>query len=736
MRKLTKKHTFSLKVQLMLWTGIMALALLAVISILITFYLSHFFEESRYSSLHAAEQNIKLICSSNLEFTANASMDTNIMKTVITPYTNRQRKEAMAQVALSRYKNNDLFTTEISLYIVPTGTVVTSEYETRTIAAPGYEYVQHYLDNYHTLDTINFNSNTGRVFRYNDALYVALDFPQSGDLRLGVLFSHIDINYLSQQLLNEFGGTENQLVLCGAGGEILLNTSETEIFLPDMNLPTPMTWSSNRTVYALGQIDHSTLCVVVADERTTAQLILDLIKLVTPVTLFVILFCAVIIHFMTDKIFSPLENVHASIPRFGRHDTPGDGSRAGINGIADIESSVLELVSESQEQGEILKIVSSTLTEHLVRGLLANEDHSAFYYNEMFSKANGPIKGVGNYCLIRLHPLQPNETIFPQMRTLALAEIERCRGEFPFSDFNLIYSGDLICLLEFHKLLPVLQISSFLSRLTTNISEATTSACAFSVNSSELFSRIEDTGFVYASMNQTEPVGTGKFPCTRKYFDKKLKETEPLLQSGQIEQANNFLIATIDTAFNAAATPEEQQQVLRQFLKSLLDQLEHNHIRIDAPHFSDSNQAYLSGISGEQLQQDLSTTHVLISGACAKWGAYYQKRKNKYITATLQYIDTHYADTSLSLESVAQVLGIHFNYLSRIFKAGMDENFVSYVNRCRVDKSKELLLHSELTISVIASKCGFASQQNYAKVFKKFENMTPGQYRERKGETQ
>ena len=104
------------------------------------------------------------------------------------------------------------------------------------------------------------------------------------------------------------------------------------------------------------------------------------------------------------------------------------------------------------------------------------------------------------------------------------------------------------------------------------------------------------------------------------------------------------------------------------------------------------------------------------------------------ISKTLEYIDAHYADPALSLEAVAESLGIHFNYLSRIFKSGMEENFVSYVNRCRVDKSKALLASTDLTIGEIAARSGFGSQQNYAKVFKKYENMTPSQYRERKGE--
>lgn len=728
MRSHRTHKQLSLRVQLMLWTSILALLLIVAVSVPVQLYLARSFGESRKSSLSAAKQNVLLITSSNLDFTFNASLDSNIMTEVIAPYTNRSRKQSMAQVALSQYTNNNLLTLEMSLYVPATKTVISSNYTTGHPAEEAFDYVQFYLDNDKSLDTISANGHLGRVFRCGGYLYMALDFPLSGDLRLGVLFARMDTDYLLRQLTE--GAADNTLQLSGVHGGALLSSQNTELTLPDLtDVSDVITWSDRQYSYAATPIEDSTLYIASADTKTTGQLILELLMLIGPVTLFVILFCGIILYFMTERIFSPLENVHASFARIGRQN-----AGTSLGNIGDIELSVQELVEETQKQSEILHTVSNTLTEHLMVDLLSGEAHSARYYRQMFQKTNGPLSGAGNYCLLRLIPLRQEASIAAAISQCAAQEISDSQADFPFSDFSLFYRGELVYLLEFHKLLPILQVSSFFSQLKKRLAAATNPDCPFRVCGSQPYDKVEDTGFVYASMNTAKPDQLPVFRYTTQYFQKKLDDADALLQSGYPEDGIAFLTATLDSAYLDTDTLEGKQKVLRRFSTCLIDRLESSHIRIELQSFTDRNKAFLSSSAPDQLDQDLSAVHSLINGSCRKWAAYYQKRQNKYISKTLEYIDTHYADPALSLEAVAESLGIHFNYLSRIFKSGMEENFVSYVNRCRVDKSKALLASTDLTIGEIAARSGFGSQQNYAKVFKKYENMTPSQYRERKGE--
>jgi two-component system, response regulator YesN len=80
---------------------------------------------------------------------------------------------------------------------------------------------------------------------------------------------------------------------------------------------------------------------------------------------------------------------------------------------------------------------------------------------------------------------------------------------------------------------------------------------------------------------------------------------------------------------------------------------------------------------------------------------------------------------------ISAIFNINISYLSRMFKAYRDENISDYINRVRVEKSKELLLDPviELSIKEIALQCGFYNSNAYIRVFKKFLTMTPGAFK-------
>ena len=47
----------------------------------------------------------------------------------------------------------------------------------------------------------------------------------------------------------------------------------------------------------------------------------------------------------------------------------------------------------------------------------------------------------------------------------------------------------------------------------------------------------------------------------------------------------------------------------------------------------------------------------------------------------------------------------------------------------KVEKCKELLVRTDISVNDLASRFGYSSPQNFIRVFKKYTLMTPGQYR-------
>ncbi|MFS0726466.1 helix-turn-helix domain-containing protein [Paenibacillus sp. 1P07SE] len=100
------------------------------------------------------------------------------------------------------------------------------------------------------------------------------------------------------------------------------------------------------------------------------------------------------------------------------------------------------------------------------------------------------------------------------------------------------------------------------------------------------------------------------------------------------------------------------------------------------------------------------------------------------IRQTVDLIHQRYV-SDLSLQGVAEEMGISVSYLSKLFKEQLGETFIDYVTRIRLEHAQQLLVETDLTMQQIADAIGYTSVQQMFRVFKKKLGMTPGEYRER-----
>lgn len=96
-----------------------------------------------------------------------------------------------------------------------------------------------------------------------------------------------------------------------------------------------------------------------------------------------------------------------------------------------------------------------------------------------------------------------------------------------------------------------------------------------------------------------------------------------------------------------------------------------------------------------------------------------------------RYIEEHFLE-NLSLKELAEQYFLSFHYSSELFKKYTGETFTQYLTRIRMREAEKMLLANELSIEEIAYRCGYSDYSYFVKVFKKWSNMTPYQYRNRK----
>lgn len=103
-------------------------------------------------------------------------------------------------------------------------------------------------------------------------------------------------------------------------------------------------------------------------------------------------------------------------------------------------------------------------------------------------------------------------------------------------------------------------------------------------------------------------------------------------------------------------------------------------------------------------------------------------RKTSKMKVILDYIDNHYYE-NMTINNLAQMMHYNEYYFMKIFKQYTGKTFISYINEIRIEKSKYLILNTDLSITEIATKVGFNNTSYYIKKFQHLQGITPHKFR-------
>ena len=106
-----------------------------------------------------------------------------------------------------------------------------------------------------------------------------------------------------------------------------------------------------------------------------------------------------------------------------------------------------------------------------------------------------------------------------------------------------------------------------------------------------------------------------------------------------------------------------------------------------------------------------------------------EKRYGRILREAVAYIDENFDDEQISLNRVAERIGMSPNHFSSIFSREMDTTFIEYLIGKRMEKAKELLRTTQLRSSEIAYRVGYRDPHYFSSTFKKIQGMTPREYR-------
>ena len=150
--------------------------------------------------------------------------------------------------------------------------------------------------------------------------------------------------------------------------------------------------------------------------------------------------------------------------------------------------------------------------------------------------------------------------------------------------------------------------------------------------------------------------------------------------------------------------------------------------------FQDVYKYYLSNDPLDQLRMKADVLNIIYH--LMSFGKYEQKMKNaasaQYHMDRLEYL-MEYIDKNLSqhmtLSELASICNISPGFLCRLFKQANNESLFSYINECRIQRARRLLIETNRPIKDICASCGFENESYFYRTFKRSMHVSPAGYR-------
>ncbi len=206
---------------------------------------------------------------------------------------------------------------------------------------------------------------------------------------------------------------------------------------------------------------------------------------------------------------------------------------------------------------------------------------------------------------------------------------------------------------------------------------------------------------------------------------------ERFLKTGLKSEVTNF----VDDYFSSFGVNNIQSLLFRQYVTtdmyftavSMLEGLgyENGELAKHCGEIRDINKVLSSVESNKEYLKKILSTAIDLREVVS------QKKYHSILEEAKSYIEQHYDDVNISLNSVAASVNLSPNHFSSIFSQEMGKTFVEYLTFMRMEKAKELLRTSSLKSAEIAYAVGYKDAHYFSYLFKKNQDCTPKEYRQR-----
>lgn len=649
----------------------------------------------------------------------------------------------------------------VALYYPQKNQIFLSDYNRYSLEDyPDRSMIQQYENQEVSFSDIEKEGKIATFFSYEEQYVLAFDFPLHGKKRLATLYFFIDMPELETRI---------QKSIASDGILYIRKEDGTPVFLDQMICPADLAtaldgegirkehaWESYEVFEDTSDVlgwDY----IYLINQSAFSIGLGEILRVFLPVLFLVLLFATAGSYAVASMIYRPVKRLIAKI---GENQYAGDLVQASKSEMDYLNLAFSNMDERNDRLMDMMTQVSEDVTTRLFMELFMGNSINSSEIRSLLEGMESPFKMEASYvvCVIKMQQDLSKDNRQRKQVEQELSGFMEKYVEKKDIQYHIVYAGGQTfgVVLSFAVTAPILIMKRTISEFRQDMEMMLQDRkMGFDFGVGNIYQSIADIGFSYAEAYRAvlecvqergksaepEEMDSQEEEQTKENEQVKLisaqdlqlrvQQVFSLVQTDELSGAKDLQERIIRDGMEVMDGLEKQREYYIQYMKTLADCL--IHLRdVNMAAFSDDlivvDMEQIDDLNETELEKQLQQNGNKILDILAK---VLKRNQNHFFLETKEYVQTHYQDTSLSLNMVAEAVGANPSYISRLYKEILGISFTNYLTNCRMKASLELLKNQrEMTIKDIAAASGFNTIQNYMRLFKKYYGKTPSQYRE------
>ena len=410
-----------------------------------------------------------------------------------------------------------------------------------------------------------------------------------------------------------------------------------------------------------------------------------------------------------------------------------------------LEKSVSYTVMRNQEMRHFLQNIKPAMISDTFRNLLLGHEIDNETLDATFTALGTEFSTRLNYTLVIISLVSEDREFSLLECNILLHRLEQeiiryAEGRYICSFVHMLENSHMIVVMGFPKTVSAKQILSWKEEQEQQIQDICsdypvqllTGSSRYIMGITELYKNFslicQDLKYkIYLQNHREEEAHTPLIEPDRQLISNTFSTIKEKIDNGEEEEARNLVKKTAMELLKHKNTSDELKEFAAYWWEAVMKELIPLDVFDREELYNQRTQLFASLGDRERFQSQLERFNSLAIDGIKSSS---RKLKRRYVERARQYIEEHYSESNLSLSAISEFLGISQSYMSTQFKKETGTNFIEYLNRYRIERSKLLLQMTEMTIEEVGFKTGFSSAKNFIRVFKKYEEISPGTFRE------